>query len=101
MASGNGTTTGARTQADELTTELHTMLTSLVARAPLFADLRRRGNAEDLVQDTLIAVTRRMQRGEAIDDPFAYACTCVTNLASGPTCATRVRPPPATRRSNG
>jgi DNA-directed RNA polymerase specialized sigma24 family protein len=66
---------------DALARELHAMLTALVERSPLFADLRRQGIAEDLVQDTLIAVTRRMWRGDAIEDPRAYAARCVTNLA--------------------
>jgi DNA-directed RNA polymerase specialized sigma24 family protein len=66
---------------DALARELHTMLTALVERAPLFADLRRQGIAEDLVQDTLIAVTGRMSQGRSIDDPAAYAARCVVNLA--------------------
>lgn len=65
---------------DELVRELHAMLSRLVERAPLFADLRRRGVTDDLVQDTLIAVTRRIGRGP-IDDPFTYATRCVENLA--------------------
>ncbi len=56
------------------------MLSALVERSPLFADLRHRGLAEDLVQDTLIAVTRRMA-AQAIEDPVAYATRCVANLA--------------------
>ena len=57
------------------------MLTTLVERAPLFADLRRRGLAEDLIQDTLMTVTGRIGAGHVIDDPHAYAARCVTNLA--------------------
>ncbi len=57
------------------------MLTSLVARGPLFADLRSQGVADDLVQDTLIAVTARMRQGDAIEDPYKYAARCVANLA--------------------
>jgi RNA polymerase sigma factor (sigma-70 family) len=66
---------------DEFVRELHAMLTGVVQRAPLFADLRSRGLADDLVQDTLLAVTRRIDRGPAIEDPFTYATRCVTNLA--------------------
>ncbi len=66
---------------DVLMAELSEMLTALVQRAPLFGDLRRHGLAEDLVQDTLIAVTRRMRDGDTIEDPYAYAARCVTNLA--------------------
>jgi RNA polymerase sigma factor (sigma-70 family) len=66
---------------DALARELHAMLTALVDRSPLFADLRRQGIAEDLVQDTFIAVTRRMKQGHTIDDPRAYAARCVVNLA--------------------
>lgn len=66
---------------DAFVRELHGMLTTLVERAPLFADLRSRGLADDLVQDTLITITRRIQRGHAIDDPFSYATRCVENLA--------------------
>lgn len=66
---------------DDFVRELHEMLTNVVQRAPLFADLRSRGLADDLVQDTLLAVTRRIDRGNAIDDPFSYATRCVTNLA--------------------
>lgn len=65
---------------DELVRELHIMLSKLVERAPLFADLRSRGVTDDLVQDTLMAVTRRIGRGP-IDDPFTYATRCVENLA--------------------
>lgn len=57
------------------------MLTALVERAPLFADLRRQGIAEDLVQDTLLTVTGRIAAGHVIDDPYAYAARCVSNLA--------------------
>jgi RNA polymerase sigma factor (sigma-70 family) len=56
------------------------MLTKLVARAPLFDELRRRGHADDLVQDTLLAVTRRLGKGP-VEDPFTYAARCVENLA--------------------
>lgn len=65
---------------DDLVRELHTMLTKLVARAPLFAELRRRGQADDVVQDTLLAVTRRLGKGP-VEDPFTYAVRCVENLA--------------------
>lgn len=66
---------------DVLMAGLSEMLTALVQRAPLFRDLRGQGLAEDLVQDTLIAVTRRMRDGDTIEDPYAYAARCVTNLA--------------------
>lgn len=67
--------------AGALAADLHEMLTALVERAPLFADLRRQGIAEDLVQDTLLTVTGRIAAGHVIDDPHAYAARCVTNLA--------------------
>jgi RNA polymerase sigma factor (sigma-70 family) len=77
-----GSASGPTTQVtDEFVRELHAMLTGVVQRAPLFADLRSRGLADDLVQETLLAVTRRIDRGNAIEDPFTYATRCVTNLA--------------------
>ncbi|WP_354699176.1 sigma-70 family RNA polymerase sigma factor [Paraconexibacter sp. AEG42_29] len=57
------------------------MLTTLVARAPQFATLRDRGLADDVVHDVLLAVTKRIDDGNPIDDPFTYAKKCVVNLA--------------------
>ncbi len=71
---------GTATSSPELHRALLEMLTTLVARSPLFAELRSRGEAEDLVQDALVTVTRRMRRGD-IDDPFAFANRVVHNLA--------------------
>ncbi|UTI65050.1 sigma-70 family RNA polymerase sigma factor [Paraconexibacter antarcticus] len=71
----------SRASDEEFAAELHAMLTRLVGRAPLFADLRSRNLADDLVQDAILAVTHRMENGPDLDDPFAYAARCVQNLA--------------------
>ncbi len=65
---------------DELDAALLEMLRAFVARAPLFAELRARGEADDVVQDALIAVASRVREG-AVVDPFAYATRVVQNLA--------------------
>jgi len=72
-------TLGAR-RAEQLDGALLEMLHAFVARSPLFADLQARGEAEDLVQEALIAVRRRIGEDE-LDDPFAYATRVVQNLA--------------------
>lgn len=67
---------------DELDVALLSMLRSVVARAPLFADLRARGMADDLVQDAMLAVARQLDReGPVVEDPFGYARRVVENLA--------------------
>jgi DNA-directed RNA polymerase specialized sigma24 family protein len=65
---------------EQLDAALLEMLQAFVARAPLFAELRARGEAEDLVQDALIAVGQRVRDGD-VADPFAYATRVVQNLA--------------------
>lgn len=64
----------------DLDRELFELLRRLVARAPLFAELRARGEADDVVQDAMLAVNRRLRRG-AVDDPFAYASRVAQNVA--------------------
>ncbi len=80
-------------RADELDGALLDMLQAFVARAPLFAGLRARGEAEDLVQEALITVRRRLADGD-VDDPFAYATRVVQNLARR--AYARARPETAT-----
>jgi RNA polymerase sigma factor (sigma-70 family) len=70
----------AAVRRDELDRALLDMLQTLVARTPLFAELRTRGEADDVVQETMIAVSRRIDRGD-VDDPHAYATRVVQNLA--------------------
>jgi DNA-directed RNA polymerase specialized sigma24 family protein len=65
---------------EQLDAALLEMLQAFVARAPLFAELRARGEADDLVQDALIAVGARVRDG-AVADPFAYATRVAQNLA--------------------
>ena len=72
----------AEHRREQLDRALLELLTSLVGRAPLFADVRARGQADDVVQEALLAVHRRLAAGGTeIGDPHAYATRVVQNLA--------------------
>ena len=49
------------------------------------------GDAEDLVQDAFLGMTRARQAGTAIDDPKAYLTTAVTRLGINYLRSARVR----------
>jgi RNA polymerase sigma-70 factor (ECF subfamily) len=49
------------------------------------------GDAEDLVQDAFLGMTRRRQAGTTIEDPKAYLTTAVTRLAINHLKSARVR----------
>ena len=49
------------------------------------------GDAEDLVQDAFLGMTRARQAGTTIDDPKAYLTTAVTRLGINYVRSARVR----------